>query len=111
MPTSRVENAVVAERLGISAKAVQYIRPRLLSDYYAGDIADLLQSVKRHLDNCNQSIVLFTSLLASTKPKHVKNQEKYLANQVQTKSNRELYQEIIFFLESLTEEQRVLLME
>ena len=103
-------NKEQSAKLGISEKAVAYIRSRLLGEFYKGDIKKLLESVVNHKQRASVTIeqykkaIINRELLITKNKKQAEIHKSKIENTKQvleSTENRQLfYQELIDFLNS-----------
>lgn len=111
----RQENIDIAEKLNITPKMVQYMRPRLLSAVYNNDTAKLMASVQKHLDNAKKQGALMPKSIERRmvnaqrfpqhKDSHTRKAEatKFALQQLTT--TVPMYESMVAFLQTITPEQ------
>ncbi len=118
------ESIDLAKVLNTTAEVVAYIRPRLLGEFYKGDYKMLRERTAKHLEGSllaekNSLKALDRKLKAIEKgdnPSHKDNcmkkiQEIKFSNEQRHKFTIPLYEAVIKFLDSVTEDQIKLIMD
>ena len=116
------QNKTIAEQLGISYEMVEYIRPRLLGASYKENIPQLIESIKKHKQNAQETnprakaaLEKNQRLLARPNDPHKEIHEKRIKHHTEALSglmrNIPLYDSMITFLENISPQQKEVLLK
>lgn len=114
-------NKRIAQELGITFEMVQYMRPRLLGTY-KGDVAKLIESIKKHKQNALETnpraqaaLEKNKKLAAKPSDPHKELHEKRILHHTGALAglnrNIPLYDSLVIYLENITPEQKAILLK
>jgi len=116
------QNKLIASKLGITYEMVEYMRPRLLGKSYEGDIPKLIESIKKHKQNAEETnpraqkaLEKNEKLAARPNDPHFEIHQRRIKHHTSSiaglRRNIPLYDSMLAFLENLTPEQKEVLLK